>query len=223
MSFKQELIPILKKCWLFSDLDQEAINELEAISEYKKFLPQETLFYAGDFANRFYLIIEGNVDLINSSDEGKKYLVRRVTKGQVFAEAAIFSGLEYPVTGIAKTEVEVLGFQKEKFFKLVKKYPELSLKVIEIMSRLLRHMSSLIKCLSLEKVSSRLASFILSSAKDSMEFTLKFSKQDLAFQLGTVPETLSRNLKKLQNNGVVKVSGNKIRINDLKKLKEIAG
>jgi len=56
-----------------------------------------------------------------------------------------------------------------------------------------------------------------------MEFTLKFSKQDLAFQLGTVPETLSRNLKKLQNNGVVKVSGNKIRINDLKKLKEIAG
>jgi len=214
----------LKECTLFSDLKNDELSSLAKILEQKKVSKNTHLFFEGDPAENLYILASGEVKLIKASASGKEQLIRIVYPSEIFAEAAMFAGINYPATSITTKDSIVFLLNKEKFLKLIKKHPNVSVRMMGTMSKLLIHLNKMVSELHLGSVQMRLAKYLLdlSKEKKSTKFELNIKKQELAFQLGTIKETLSRNLKSLQKQGVIEVNKSQISILRPEDLKRIA-
>ncbi len=219
-----EALELLHNCYLCKDLDQKELKALEEIVAIRKINKGEVLFFQGDPAIGFYLLLSGSVRVYKASPEGKEYTLHHIKSGQMFAEAAVFKGETFPANAVATVESMVAFFHKERFVRLIGDSPQMSLKMIAALSGFVREFNQKIEDLSLREVPARLASRLLRKAEQfgSNQFILDISKTELALSLGTISETLSRNLKKLRNLGVVKVDGKNITILDPERLQAIA-
>lgn len=214
----------LKQFLIFSELDENSLSRLGSFSKTVKACKGSILFNDGDDASALFCLVSGRIDLIKSSPEGKEQLVRTVNAGELFAEAAVFSGKKYPVAAVAKKESVLIAIEKEKLIRFISLNPGVSLKMMGTMAGLLRHLNSLLGDLRLSTVESRLAAYLVKQFEmgRGKSFELKIQKNDLAFRLGTTSETLSRNLSRFKKGGLMKISGRKIEILSLSGLKKLA-
>jgi CRP/FNR family transcriptional regulator len=221
--------PSLKKCPLFSGLEDGEIAELGGISISKRYPKGALIFSEDEEAKGFYLVISGKVKIYKLSPEGKEQILHIISPGQTFAEAALFAGSTYPAFAESLTETRVLYFSKESFHQLIRKNPQISLNMIASLSDWLRKFVSLVEELSLKDVSARLSKYLMDlsaqsgrSSERGVEFELDINKSQLASQLGTISETLSRALKKLRDRRIIKVEGKKITILQKEALEDIS-
>jgi CRP/FNR family transcriptional regulator len=214
----------LSQCALCAGLDDGEIDAVSNIARIKKIRKGEIIFIEGDPADGFFILLTGKVRVYKASPEGKEYTIHQIMPGQIFAEAAIFKGTHFPANCAALEDSMVAFFPKDAFVQLIKNSPQISLKIIGSMSAFLREFNQKVEELSLKEISARLASFILteSERKKSSVIDLDMSKAELARRLGTIGETLSRNLKKLKELGAVDVNGKKISILDRDRLISIS-
>lgn len=218
---KRELI---KNTPFFSELNSQAVSSLEKIIRQANYNKNDILFFAGEPAKYLFFVESGLVELIKSSPDGKEQLIRTVNFGETFAEAAMFAGEDYPVTAIVRSKSSIMSISKENFLEFVRSNPEVSLSIMGAMSKLLRHLNTLVTNLSLTSVASRLAQFLLQRSREtgSRSFELGIKKRELAFKLGTISETLSRNFKKMRATGIINVTNNTINIIDITALRDLA-
>lgn len=215
---------IIQKCPLFEGLDERSTEAL-AVSSTKQRLGRESIIFSeGEKAASLYILADGSIDLIKSTPDGREQLVRQVNPGEMFAEAAMFSGTVYPATAVTRSDSELIVINKSSFLATVKEHPEVALAIMGSMAKLLRHLNKLVSDLSLGSVANRLANYLIgeSHKQQSKDLVLPIPKRDLAFKLGTVPETLSRTLKKFAARGVVDVRGRRILINNIIELEDIS-
>ncbi len=219
----------LKRCPLFSGLEDREITELEAISASKRYPKGALIFSEDQEAKGFFVVISGRVKIYKLSPEGKEQILHIISPGQTFAEAALFDGSTYPAFAESLAETRVLYFPKESFVNLIRKNPQMSLNMIASLSHWLRKFVSLVEELSLKDVSARLSKYLMDlsaqsgrSSQRGIEFELDIRKSQLASQLGTISETLSRALRRLRDRGIIKVEGKKITILQKEALEEIS-
>ena len=219
-----DTLELLHNCYLCRDLDQKELEALEEIVSIRKTNEGELLFFQGDPATGFYLLLSGSVRVYKASPDGKEYTLHHIKSGQMFAEAAVFEGETFPANAVSTVESTVAFFPKEQFVRLIGNSPQISLKMITALSGYVREFNQQIEDLSLREVPARLASHLLRKVEEinSNQFILDISKTELARSLGTISETLSRNLKKLRDLGIVKVDGKNITILDPKRLQAVA-
>ncbi len=214
----------LQKCFLCRELDDRELAALTDIAIYQKAAKGQILFWQGDDARGFYLLLSGRVRIYKSSPDGKEYTIHLIRPGQMFAEAAIFTGSEFPANCLALEDSEVVFFPKEAFLKLVRSSPDISLKMIAGLSAFVREFNQMVEDLSLKEVPARLATYLLAEheRQGTESITLELSKSALASKLGTIAETLSRNLKKFSELDVLEVDGGTIHLRNLEMLRNIA-
>ncbi len=225
-----ESITILKKSLLFSGLDEEYLAEVAAISVKRTFSKGETLFSEGETATGFYLLASGSIKLCKISPDGKEKVLHFVHPSETFAEAAFFGDGKYPAEARALEGGAALFFPREAFMGLLERNPRFSLNLIISLSLLLRRFARQIEELSFAEVPARLAAYLMeSAAKKSTAFQgktyldLDIKKGELASRLGTASETLSRTFKKMKEEGVLNVEGNRVIILDMARLQRLAG
>lgn len=204
----------LKKCSLFSDLDERELTKIEAISILKRIKKDTSIFREGESAGGFFIVNSGRVKIYKISKTGKEQVLFIAGPSDVFAEAAIFSGGMYPAYADTLTNCELLYIPKIEFIELLKGSPSLSLKMLGSLSKIIRYFNALIEDLSLKEVPARLAKYLLdiSLKANSNSFVLDAKKSDIALKLGTVSETLSRALKKLREKRIISIKKKHITI-----------
>lgn len=219
----------LKRCPLFSQLEESDLSSLQKIGVYKRYKKQEIIFSEGEPARGFFVVISGRVKVFKLSREGKEQILHIFTPGQTFAEAAVFCGQTYPAYAQSMTDSENFYFPKTDFSRLIARSPQLALNMIATLSSLLRNFAQLVEELSLKEVSARMAKYFLDMAikkgektPEGIRIKLDTSKVQLAARLGTVIETFSRTLAKMRNRGIVVVEHKTIVILDYQLLEEIA-
>lgn len=225
-----ENITILKKSLLFSGLGEEYLAEVAAISVKRAFSKGETLFGEGETATGFYLLASGSMKLCKVSPDGKEKVLHFVHPSETFAEAAFFGDGKYPAEARALESGVALFFPREAFMGLLERNPRFSLNLIISLSMLLRRFARQIEELSFAEVPARLAAYLMECAgKKSTAFQgktyldLDIKKGELASRLGTASETLSRTFKKMKEEGVLNVEGNRVIILDMTRLQRLAG
>jgi CRP/FNR family transcriptional regulator len=225
-----ETAEILKKSLLFSGLNDEHIAEVITITARRGFAKGETLFSEGETATGFYLLAKGAVKLCKLSPDGREKVLHFVHPGETFAEAAFFGDGRYPAEARAIEKGEALFFPREAFMGLLERNPRFALNLIGSLSLLLRRFARQIEELSFAEVPARLAAYLCDlierksttfQGKTYLELDMK--KGELASRLGTVSETLSRTLRKLREEGAIEVEGNRVIVNNLNRLKVMAG
>lgn len=221
---------IIKKTLLFSGLEDEYLNEVAEIAVRRLFAKGETLFTEGEKAEGFYLLSSGSLKLCKISPDGREKVLHMVHPVETFAEAAFFGDGRYPAEARGVEKGEVLFFPREAFMGLLERNPRFSMNLIASLSLLLRRFARQIEELSFADAPARLASYLIDLAdRKSTSFQgktyleLDMRKGELASRLGTVSETLSRTLKKLKDEEVIEVDGNKVVVLNMEKLKMVAG
>jgi CRP/FNR family transcriptional regulator len=220
---------ILKKSLLFSGLEEEYLVEVAAISVKREFSKGETLFGEGETATGFYLLASGSIKLCKISPDGKEKVLHFVHPSETFAEAAFFGDGKYPAEARALESGAALFFPRQAFMGLLERNPRFSLNLIISLSLLLRSFARQIEELSFAEVPTRLANYLIEiAAKKSTSFQgktyldLDMKKGELASRLGTASETLSRTFRKLKEEGMLNVEGNRVIILDADRLQKLA-
>lgn len=227
---KQNRIESLRDVPLFADLTEAELELLAERALSRKYQPGEMIFSEGDACEGLYVLQSGNVKIFNTSASGREQVLHIERAGNSLAELPVFDGGDYPASAAAVNNCTLLFISKRDFHTFCMERPEVSLKVLKVVSARLRTLVSIIEELSFTTVRNRLASWLLQEAKSrgqktprGIEFTLHISNQDLAFQIGTVRELVSRNLSYFQSEGMLKVEGRKVTITNLQALEaEIA-
>jgi CRP/FNR family transcriptional regulator len=166
------------------------------------------------------------VRIFKSSAGGREQVLGIEGPGSSVAELPVFDGGNYPASTIAVADSRVLFVSKKDFQALCLEHPEVALKVLRIVGSRLRRLVTIIEELSFTTVRHRLASQLIRLAEEGqrtqrgIEFTLP-NNQELASQIGTVRELVSRNLSRFQAEGAIQMEGKNVVVPDLKHLQQV--
>lgn len=219
---KDSRIASLRNVPLFAGLTERELDLLAERALSRKYQPGEVIFSEGDSCEGLYVLQTGNVKIFNTSVSGREQVLHIERAGNSLAELPVFDGGDYPASAAAVDKCNLLFISKKDFRTFCLERPEVSLKVLKVVSARLRTLVAIIEELSFTTVRNRLASWLLQQARTrgrktarGIEFTLNISNQELAFQIGTVRELVSRNLSYFQSEGILKIEGRAIVVTDL--------
>ena len=217
----------LAKVPLFSGLTEIELGFLAQRTVSRRFTAGEIVFGEGAPCSGLYMVESGNVRIFKSSPNGREQVLSIDGPGSSIAEIPVFDGGTYPASGAAVDDVTLLFVSKQDFQALCLAHPQVPLKVLRLVGARLRRLVGIIEELSFTTVRHRLASYLLRLAQKSgkrtaagVEVLLPITNQELAAQIGTVRELVSRNLSRLQAEGMVKIDGRIVLICNLKALEE---
>lgn len=191
----------------------------------RHYAPGQIVFSEGEPCAGLYVVESGHIRIFKTSANGREQVLNIDGPGSSVAELPVFDGGNYPASVAAVDEATLLFISKQDFQSLCLTHPEVALKVLRVVGARLRRLVGIIEELSFTTVRERLVSFLLHAARtqgkrgaDGLEVMLPASKQELASQIGTVRELVSRNLSRLQAQGLIQIDGRNVMIRDIKAL-----
>jgi CRP/FNR family transcriptional regulator, dissimilatory nitrate respiration regulator len=220
------LVNTLRSCRLFAGLPPADWNAIAAITIVKTLDKGDYLFREGDSSHGFYIVQKGAINAHRVNPAGKEQVIHIFRAGESFAEAALATESGYPADARAVEPSQVLLVQKDGFLALLKRQPELGLRMLASMSAHLRVLVGQLEDLTLKDVETRLANWLLKRCAnaDSVQpvaVELKTTKRVLAAELGTVSETFSRTLAKFRQQHLVQVKGKTVTVLSPAKLRDL--
>jgi CRP/FNR family transcriptional regulator, cyclic AMP receptor protein len=217
---------VLRKTPLFASLTEDELQALRRRVSSKPYDRGEILFSEGDSCRGLFIVGKGKIRIFKLSASGREQTLAIEGPGSSFAELPVFDGGSYPASAAASEDAEVLFISRKDFQDFCIEHPNVGLKVIAVVGSRLRRLVGIIEDLSFTTVRQRLIALILRLAQtsgtrsgESVRIELSKSQQDLAAELGTVRELISRNLGRLQAEGYLEVNGRSIIVKDLAGLK----
>src|SRR5262249_9499093 len=215
----------LAKVQIFSGLTEPELTFLAQRAVPRHFSSGETVFSEGEPCAGLYVVERGHIRIFKSSASGREQVLGIEGPGSSVAELPVFDGGPYPASVAAVDDATLLFVSKQDFQALCLAHPQVALKVLRVVGARLRRLVGIIEELSFTTVRHRLASFLLRTAEREgkrtsrgVEITLPTSNQELASQIGTVRELVSRNLSRLQAEGMIKIDGRSVIVRNLKGL-----
>ena len=189
------------------------------------------LFQEGDPYRGFYLLLEGAVHIYRLSAEGRMLVLHVIRPGESFAEVPLFEEQEdptYPATAEALEDSALFFFPADVFLEYVDAHPRTALHMLGQMAKRLRAAVRQLDAVSLRDVQERLARHLVErvpTASDDPDtpptITLDVPKSVLAAELGTVPETLSRALRSLEEQDLIRSGTSEIALTDVRGLRRM--
>jgi CRP-like cAMP-binding protein len=197
---------------LFAGLSPPQLQRLLASAHIDAAEAGQLLFDRGQPAKHFYIVLEGQVNLVLYSKTGEEKIVDILLPGQSFAEAVMFmAGPVYPVSAVAATPSRIARFSSPEYIAMLRESPETCLRMLGHLSQRLHMRLREIEYLTLESATHRLVRMLegkLPAGTDGpAEVLLQESRQEIASRLSMKPETLSRILRHLADAGAIEVRG----------------
>ena len=135
-----QLQSALGELWFLSDLNAHELEKLSQICEWKSYIKNEKIFDQNDAGDALYILVEGRV-VIERRLKGYRPAIPKqlvtVKKGQPFGEMAFIEHRERSATARAKGHVNVIYIEAERYFGLIRKEPELGLKIMTSLATVL--------------------------------------------------------------------------------------
>jgi CRP-like cAMP-binding protein len=203
---------ILRHIPLFENISQESRAALADISIPKTVKKKEPLFWEGDKGLTIYILVKGNIRLFKTTSEGKEVVIKVVKPGEMFAEVVLFEQSRYPVSAVALKESLVFMISKHQFTCLLENKHFRNDFIGNVMKKL-RYLTDQIQFLTNHDVEDRLFMFLEEQYGKKERIVSSLSKKDVAAAIGATPETLSRLLLRLKNEGKVDWTGSDLHIN----------
>jgi CRP-like cAMP-binding protein len=213
---KEEILQTLTASHLFSKLSESQLERVRRHAHITDMVEGEALFYQGDEARSFYLVVSGRIKLFRVSPDGKEKVVEIMEEGATFAEALMFMNEpNYPVNASALSPSRVIVINARDFKSMLRESIDTCFLLMGSMSYRLRGLIHEIDALSLDTGTVRTVAYLLRQAPaDGSTFKLNVAKSVIASRLSVKPETFSRILKNLHERNIVTIDGRNVTIHD---------
>jgi CRP-like cAMP-binding protein len=218
----------LKIVPIFADLAEETLSKIALLGKRKSFEKDSVILLENDSGSALFVIISGKVKVSRVSDDGREVILSILTDSDFFGEMAILDGLSRSANVTAIEDVEIFMIQRSDFLDLLYNHPEVSIALMQELTKRLRAADMKIKSLSLKDAEGKVATVILQLADDIgrikqgvVEIEKLPFQQDLANMAGTSRETISRTIHQFAKKGLIELEGSKLRILNYEKFKEL--
>ena len=215
----------LQKAGLFSNLTPSELQLLAARTVRKLFNAGELLFSEGEPCTGLHIVSRGKVRIFKTSMSGREQVLAVEGPGSSVAELPVFDGGPYPASVVALEDSEIAFISRRDFHAYCMEHPDVALKVLAVVGARLRRLVGIIEELSFTTIRQRLVATLVKLAQAEgkqtprgLEFRLPDNHQEIANQLGTVRELISRNLMRLQAEGLIEVDARHIVVKDMRGL-----
>jgi len=220
-----EISALLKRVAIFSSLSEPEFAFLSSHLLQRKYKSGELIFGEGDPCTGLYVVQSGHVRIFKSSAGGREQVLTIDGPGSSIAELPVFDGGNYPASAQAVSDSTLLFFSRQDFQTLCLQHPQVALKVLRVIGGRLRRLVGIIEELSFTTIRHRLIALLVRLGKtngarhgDSVRLTLPANNTELAAQIGTVRELVSRNLSRLQSEGLIQMDNRELEIPSLARL-----
>ncbi|MSU61082.1 MAG: Crp/Fnr family transcriptional regulator [Pedosphaera sp.] len=220
------IVNALRSCQLFAGIPSPELNAIAEITFVKAISKGSYLFHEGDPSLGFYIVQIGAINVHRVNGAGKEQVIHVFRAGESFAEGTLATDKGYPADARAVDASQVLLVQKSGILALLRRQPELALRMLGSMSAHLRILVGQLEDLTLKDVETRLANWLVKRCPNPLndkpaKVELLMTKRVLAAELGTVSETFSRTLAKFREQRLVTVKGKTILILNPLKLADL--
>jgi len=201
---------------LFTSLDTDQLMQVMKLIVHKEYKKGELLLYEGEVRNDLVVINKGQVKAFRNTVDGKEQILYIFSEGDFFGEKNLLrdQASNYAVEALEETHVCII--HKGDFQNLVKQYPDIGLKVMEVLCQRLDRLENTVENMGTRTVSARISSVLLEFAekfgKESPQgiiIDLPLSREGIANYIGLTRETVSRKMSSMQDEGLIEMIGNK--------------
>ncbi|MDH3638073.1 MAG: Crp/Fnr family transcriptional regulator [Gammaproteobacteria bacterium] len=218
------VIQQMRSCVLFMDLTDEQLNRVVARSHLVKLEQGEFLFKQGQKMQHFFMLSSGQMKLTRLAIDGTEKVIDIVQPGGTFAEAVMFmGGAGFPVNAEVIAAANIAAIKTNPYLEVLSQSTEACFSLMARMSERLHWQVNEIDRLTLHNATFRVVAYLLDQARTSeenaLQLELRTPKQVIASRLSITPETLSRTLRRLVNEGLIDVRDNHIELKDSPKLR----
>jgi CRP/FNR family cyclic AMP-dependent transcriptional regulator len=207
----------------FARLDATTLKIVARGAFRRTYTKGQTIFLEGEPCSGLWVVEKGRVRLLRLSTEGREQVVKLVAPGEFFNEVAVLDGGPNPVSAMAAMDSTLWVIERKTMLDLLDKYPALAAGVIENLASRARHLLTLVEDLSLRTVRARLAKLLLTQAEGGSEGPHRLTQQEMAAQVGTVREMVSRVLRGFEQEGLIRFERHRLIVLDREGLEKEAG
>ncbi|MAT56895.1 MAG: Crp/Fnr family transcriptional regulator [Ignavibacteriae bacterium] len=210
---------LLNNIPLFEDISEETLNKIVSYGNKIMFKKDSTILVESEEGTALFFIIKGKVKVTLQSKEGKEVILSLLKENDFFGEMALIDGTNRAATIVACEPTELFIIKRDDFLNLLKTYPEISISLLQEISKRLRFADLMIKSLSLNDAEGKVAVVLNQYAFDYgkikngvVEIDKAPTQQDIAKMAGTSRETVNRVLGTFSKKGMIEIEGSIIRI-----------
>ncbi len=197
-----------------AQITDSAWQELMQKAQLRNIPAGTVLFYSGDRAAQYVLVLEGSIKVQKITENGREIVLYRVEPGEtcVLTTNSLLAMDTYPAEGIAETAVKAVVLPSSAFQQAMADSPSFRQFVFSVYGRRLSDLILLVEEVAFGRMDQRLAQFLLHQAEEGE--VLQLSHQELAAELGTAREVVSRLLKEFERRGWVSLARRQITVVD---------
>ena len=223
MKLSEPSLKLVQQTPLLKALDTKQFQALLANASVYDLVEGEFLFQQGQPLEQLFICIEGFIKLFRLTPNGDEKIVEIISAGNSFAEAVLFlGGQQYPVHAVALKPAQVLGINAEQYQQILRSSVDVCFHLMGLMSKRMHWLLTEVDRLTLHNATFRLLSWLLEAPTHaSNTILLDVPKHVLASRLSIKPETLSRILKRLSEQQLIRVDEQMIELLDRVALQKI--
>jgi CRP/FNR family transcriptional regulator len=218
---RPDVIAALRLCRLWQGVSDGGLLRLAQAAGVQQATRGALLAAEGDPAERFGVVVAGRARVYHASADGKTITLETIDSGQPFAAVAALAGGRFPANVDAATNATIAWVPRDALFEVLAAEPAIARALIADLSQRVVNLTNVVQTLALD-VPGRLARFLFQrslavgeATPEGLRVPLGTTKAELASSLGTVPETLSRALGRLRDEGVLEVRGTDVIVYDV--------
>jgi len=211
-----EKLPFRK---VLTEKQKKVISDNTSIACYKK----GTLIYSHDMSCLGVIyILKGKLRVVAISEEGREVTLFHIAKGEhcVFSAACALSQITMETEMITEEDTELLAIAPNAFNKVMQENTELKCQTYELIIRRMSKVASVMSAMLFERMDTRLARFLLKEIESSSSNEIRKTQENIASELNTAREVVTRTLKRFSKEGTVKIERGRIIVSDRARLME---
>ena len=229
MTEQEEILGALRGVSFLADVPDDTLERLAARCLVRHVGPGHVLFTAGEECRGLWVVRDGRVRIFRTGPEGREQVLQIEGPGRPVAELPLFDGGAYPASADTLEPSRLVFMPRGEFELFYRTNPDAAQAIIRALGKRLRHLVHMARTLAFRDVAARLALWLAGQAEQaaptagpdgSVELELDRTQEELALELGTARESVSRAFRQLREKGLVDaLEGKRVRIPDVERLR----
>lgn len=202
----QKLLPILRNA------EPQMAQEFQKSAFLTKFVKGKDIFIEGDRVEGIGLLLSGTVRVYKIGETGREITLYRfgVGEGCILTASAILNDQSFPAIATVEEDAEVIMIPSKTFRDWIHRYPIWSEFVFNSLSQRLSSVMTIVDEVAFRRMDIRVANLLLSRSQN--ENSIRITHQEIAAELGSSREVISRILDDFSDSGILRLSRGSIEI-----------
>ena len=220
---------ILERHDLLGRLTRAEMDELMRLVHVERLPPDHLLFQKGDPGDSLFAVLSGQIKISTRSKVGKEIILNFLGPGEIFGEIALLDGRERTADASTIAPSELLFITRPNFMSFLKDHPQVALRLLDVLCSRIRWVSESYEDVIFKRLPNRLAkkSVLLAghfgeARGGGVSITLHLTQQALANMVGATRESVNKQMRLWEDEGLITYQDGHITILNLARLSEIA-